>query len=43
MPFETFVQVGLKSRSHLKAKWYKMVINWACPGHNFYIYASISK
>ena len=38
MSFETFVQVGYRSRSEDK-----MVINGACPGHKLYIYACISK
>ena len=37
MPFETFVEVDKRSRSHDDH------INCACPGHNFYIYAWISK
>ena len=38
VPFET----GWRSRSHLRSDD-KMVINWACRGHNLYIYAWISK
>ena len=43
VPFETFVRVVWSSRSHLEVNDDKMVINWACPGQNFYIYAWISK
>ena len=36
MPFETFVSVGCRSRSHMKVND-KMVINLACPGHKLCI------
>ena len=39
MPFETFFSGRLK----VKVTKVKMVINGACPGHNLYIYAWISK
>ena len=42
MPFETFVWVCLRSRSHILSND-KMVINLACLGHNFYIYGFQNK